>query len=118
MENNTHLIGLDLALASREIIEVLIEDVSEPGIFDEIARANTQRPDILNLLLENPDLPEDTKKFIRDFLHLPEPQRKDVVRTEKSTEVRAESLTQPGIRTRRLCSAFLRTEKSQNQRLR
>ncbi len=94
MEDNEQPIGLDLSLASQEVIEVLIEDASEPDIFDEIVKANMQRPDILRLIFEHPDTPEDAKKILQGVLYLPETQRKDGVGTERTKAARAESLTQ------------------------
>ncbi len=88
------LIGLDFSIASQEVIEVLIEDASETGVFDEIARANTQRPEILKLLAEHPNTPEEVKKFIAGVLHLPALPPTDLVKAEKAREVRAESLIQ------------------------
>lgn len=40
MEERELLIGLDLSLASQEVIEILLEDMSDPGIFEEIAKEN------------------------------------------------------------------------------
>ncbi len=71
MEDPKILIGLDLSIASREVIEVLIEDASEPDIFNEIAQANQNRPEILEILLHYPDTPEQVKNYISGILHLP-----------------------------------------------
>jgi hypothetical protein len=67
MEENKMLIGLDLSLASREVIEALIEDGSEPGIFDEIAQANHGRPEILEILLGHPGTPQEVRSYISGF---------------------------------------------------
>ena len=71
MEDPKILIGLDLSVASREVIEVLIEDAAEPAVFDEIARANQNRHEILELLLHHPDTPEQVKNYISGILQLP-----------------------------------------------
>jgi hypothetical protein len=94
MEDKKILIGLDLSFASKEVIEVLIEDPSETSIFDEIARANAQRPEILNLLLENQNTPEDVRKFVSEILHLPVETQVKVKKEHKPREVRAESMQQ------------------------
>ena len=79
MEDPKILIGLDLSVASREVIEVLIEDVAEPAVFDEIAHANQGRHEILELLLHHPDTPEEVKNYISGILQLPvKPQEKTV----------------------------------------
>lgn len=71
MENSDHLIGLDLSVASREVIEILIEDASDPDVFDEIAKANQGRQEILELLFHCPNTSEQTKSFISGILQLP-----------------------------------------------
>jgi len=71
MEDPKTLIGLDLSVASREVIEVLIEDAAEPAVFDEIVRTNQGRHEILELLLHHPDTPEEVKNHISDILQLP-----------------------------------------------
>jgi len=79
MEDPKILIGLDLSVASRDVIEVLIEDVAEPAVFDEVARANQGRPEILELLLHHPNTPEEVKNYISGILQLPvKPQEKTV----------------------------------------
>jgi hypothetical protein len=88
------LIGIDLSIASKEVIEVLIDDPSEPGIFDEIAKANVDRADILELLSAHPDAPDDVKKFISSILHVPVKPTKEIVSSEKKTERRAQSMIQ------------------------
>ena len=68
MEEPKILLGLDLSVASREVIEILIEDASEQDIFDEIARANKDRHEILEFLLQHPGIPEQVKSFINGIL--------------------------------------------------
>ncbi len=85
------LIGLDYSIASQELIDVLIEEASDPSIFYEIAKANINRPEILKLLFENPDTPEETRKFISDTLHLPIIPPKKI---KKTPDMRAKSLVQ------------------------
>ena len=47
------LLGIDFSTASKELIEVLVEESEDPLLFTEIAKANMNRPEILQLLLEN-----------------------------------------------------------------
>lgn len=77
MEEPKILIGLDLSVASREVIELLIEDAADLAVFDEIARANQSRAEILELLFHHPDTPEQVKTHISGILQLPvKPQAK------------------------------------------
>jgi hypothetical protein len=96
MEERELLIGLDLSFASQEVIEILLEDISDPGIFEEIARENLKRPEILTLLLENPHVPEEVKKLVAATLHLPVVSGKDLVKAESAhdKEIHAETLMQ------------------------
>lgn len=93
MEEPQLQIGLDLSVASQEVIEVLIEDSTEPDIFEEIAKANKGRPEILRLLLEHDETPEDVRKFIEGIINLPAIPQKDIMKVERTRETRAESLT-------------------------
>jgi hypothetical protein len=96
MEERELLIGLDLSFASQEVIEILLEDISDPGIFEEIARENLKRPEILRLLLKYHHAPEEVKKLVAETLHLPAVSCKDLVQVESAhdKEIRAETLMQ------------------------
>ncbi len=96
MEDTLKLIPLDYSSASPEMLEILLGDSSEPAIFDEVARANLNRPEILRLILENPETPEEVRKFVEGHLSLPAQGSLDMVKPEKARqarEVRATSLT-------------------------
>ena len=94
MEDPKILIGLDLSVASREVIEVLIEDASEPDIFDEIARANQNRHEILELLQHYPDTPEQVKTYISGILQTQVRSSAVPVVQQRSREVRPQNLLQ------------------------
>lgn len=97
MEEQKILIGLDYGLASPELIEVLIEDPTDDAIFDEIARANTGRPEILQLLFAHSRTPEEVRKLVSGSLHLPEKVSREIAKPEKAEhteEMRAHSLQQ------------------------
>jgi hypothetical protein len=90
MEDTTKLLALDYSETSRDVIEALLEDPSEPGIFDEIANANLQRPEILRLLYEHPGTPPEVRTFAARSLSLPTVSPGE---TAKPREPRGESLT-------------------------
>jgi len=94
MEDSELLIGLDLSVASREVIELLIGDASGPDVFDEIARANQSRQDILELLFHCPDTPEQTRTYIAGILQRPAKPAVKIVTEKKSREVRPQNLLQ------------------------
>lgn len=94
MSNEQKLIELDFALVSPDVISVLIDDASDPGIFDEIARANVARPDILKLLLGHPHTPVEVKDLIAGIMNVPTIGEEQPPRTETAKDVRRESLLQ------------------------
>jgi len=94
MEETKLLLELDLSLASREVIEILIEDISEPSIFADIAKANTHRPEILRILIENPDTPDEVRQQIIKDLSAPVKIPSEVARVRKTPEMRAENIFQ------------------------
>jgi hypothetical protein len=80
------LIGLDLSLASREVIETLLEDESEPEIFLEIAQANHSRPEVLEILLDHPGTPEQVRNSILEFFSVPANAKEIAPTTEKTKQ--------------------------------
>lgn len=64
-------IGIDLGVASREVIEVLCGEEATEEIFLEIARANTHRPEVLRFLMEHPSVPDGVASEISSALNVP-----------------------------------------------
>ena len=94
MEDSNILISLDLSVASREVIEVLIEEAADPVIFDEIAHANESRKEILELLFHYADTPEQVKTYISGILQTPVRSSAVPVVQQRSREVRPQNLLQ------------------------
>jgi hypothetical protein len=94
MEESRILIGLDYSVASAEVIELLIDDASDPGIFAEIARTNQNRPEILQLLYDHPDTPEDVRSEISVHINLPALKSTEVARAERPKEARVRNINQ------------------------
>lgn len=65
------LLGIDLSVASPQVIEILLADAADPGIYREILSSNVNRPEILKMLAESPDVPEEIKAAVQKHLHLP-----------------------------------------------
>lgn len=68
---DTRLIGIDLSIASPIVIEVLIEDAADSQVLREILLSNIQRPEIIRLLYEGPDVPQEIREDARKVLNLP-----------------------------------------------
>jgi hypothetical protein len=64
------LLGLDLSTASEQVIEILVEDATDPEIIKDILASNAHRPEILKLLMENPNVPRDMKEEVGKQHHL------------------------------------------------
>jgi hypothetical protein len=94
MNTEQKLIELDFSLVSPDVISVLIEDVSHPGIFDEIARANSGRPEVLRFLLECSGTPQDVRDFIAGIMKTPVLQKEQPCNRERAKDIRPESLIQ------------------------
>jgi len=94
MDEPQILIGLDYSVASKDVIEVLIEDPDDPEIFREIAQSNTHRPEILQLLHEHPDTPADVQGLIAGHLQLPAKTAMEMTRVERPREARAQNILQ------------------------
>jgi hypothetical protein len=89
------LLGIDLSTASKELIEVLIEESEDQALFTEIAKANINRPEILRLLLENTDISDDVRTLISNTVHLPAVlQQPEVRKVKKTPEMRSVTLLQ------------------------
>ncbi len=71
MTEEIKLLGLDLSVASEQVIEILIEDGPEPEFFMEVLSSNRNRPEILNLLVDNPNVPPEVKEEASKHLNLP-----------------------------------------------
>ncbi len=65
------LLALDLSVASAQVIEVLVEDAADTEVLKEIIAANANRPEILKLLIDNPNIPPDVKEEVGKRLNLP-----------------------------------------------
>jgi hypothetical protein len=94
MEEDKILIGIDLSNASPMLIELLIEDSIDESIFKEIAKANIKRPDILKILLESPETPDDVRQEVSSALSVPVKAKAEIVRVPKTSEERALTILQ------------------------
>ena len=94
MEDDRILIGLDLSAASSLAIELLLEDANDPALYGEIAKANMQRPEILQLLLDSPDVPDEIRQQVAGVLSLPVRPKAEIVKEKKPPEVRVQTIFQ------------------------
>ena len=88
------LLELDLSSSPREVIELLIEDVSDPSVFEEIVKANINRPEILKLLLDTPSTPEAVRKQAAEVLQVPAMPPREIEKVKKPPEMRSQTIYQ------------------------
>jgi hypothetical protein len=88
------LLELDLSSSPREVIELLIEDVSDPSVFEEIVKANMNRPEILKLLLDTPSTPESVRKQAAEVLQVPARPIREIEKVKKPPEMRSQTIYQ------------------------
>jgi hypothetical protein len=88
------LLELDLSSSPREVIELLIEDVSDPSVFEEIVKANMNRPEILKLLLDTPSTPESVRKQAAEVLQVPARSPREIEKVKKPPEMRSQTIYQ------------------------
>lgn len=94
MEQEVPLIGIDYANASPLLIQLLIEDCYDPSIFMEIAKTNLNRKEILDILLESSETPEDVKKYITDTMGFTEKPKVVTPKIYKTPEQRQDTIFQ------------------------
>ncbi|HWR59376.1 MAG TPA: hypothetical protein VN328_10860 [Thermodesulfovibrionales bacterium] len=86
MNEETKLLELDLSIASLQVIELLILDAAGPEIFLEILSSNKNRPEVLKLLVDNPDVPPEVREEVWRHLNLPATQSEKPKQTREREE--------------------------------
>lgn len=66
-------IELDLSTTSMETLEIFVEEASDPSIFMEIFEKNKTRYEVLKILLNNPNTPEEVRQEVANVMSLPVP---------------------------------------------
>jgi len=94
MDEEKILIGIDLSTASEVLVELIIEDAVDASVFEEIARANVNRPEILRLLLDSPDTPDEARALVSGMLSTPAKPKSEIVRAQKTPEARTHGILQ------------------------
>lgn len=94
MEEKRLLIGIDYATASPLVIELLLEDAYDPLLYEEIAKANIKRPEILRLILDSPDASDEIRQRIAGLINVPVVQKTELLRERKPPEIRVQTILQ------------------------
>lgn len=94
MEEERLLIGIDYATASLSAIELLLEDAYDPSLYEEIAKANINRPEVLRMILDSPDAPDEVRQQVGSLMNLPVVPKTELRREQKPPEIRVQTILQ------------------------
>lgn len=87
-------LGIDLAMASTEMVEALLLEAADDTIFNDILKANTKRPEILSILAEHPETPEAVREEAAKILSVPVKTHTELVHAHGTPEMHKESTLQ------------------------
>jgi len=91
MSDEQLMIGFDLSGAGLGVLEVLCDEASDEEVFHDIYRANMARPEVLRLLYNHDETPEDLMKEIAGVLQVePREVRKKPPKAEKAQKTAEE----------------------------
>jgi len=82
-------IALDLSQASKEAIEVMLDDADDTEVFEEILNANRERVDIIRLLYDHPNTPDKVRDTAAGHLRLPVRRSTEVAEMKKQEEAKS-----------------------------
>ncbi|MDA8168711.1 MAG: hypothetical protein M0Z59_03305 [Nitrospiraceae bacterium] len=85
-EHEMKAIEFELAEASREAIELLLDDPDDGRIFWEVFEANQTSAETLKLLYEHADTPDELREKVSGLLHMPVPVNTKAVVVHKAKE--------------------------------
>jgi uncharacterized alpha-E superfamily protein len=94
MSQDKILIGIDLASSSEILLELLLEESSDPDLFSEIVKANMHRPEILEKLMANPDMPDEVSQQIAQIIGVSEKPKKEKPKLQQPPEQKAQTILQ------------------------
>ena len=72
----------------RLAIELLLEDAYDPLLYEEIAKANINRPEILRMILDSPDAPDEVRRQVGALMNLPVVPKTELLAERKPPEIR------------------------------
>lgn len=75
---DSRLIELDLGSTSKETLELFVEEASDPAIFREILDANRSRVEVVRLLVEHANTPDEIREEAASIMSVPVPSAADV----------------------------------------
>ena len=90
MEKDESIISLDLSTTPRETIELLMDESTDDMVFEEVFNANQSRPEIIKLIYEHLNTPDETRAKAAAMLGLPAPTTEQVKKARKQAAVKRE----------------------------
>ena len=88
MEQDSSMIALDLASTSKETIELFMEESADDKVFEEIFDSNQSRPEVIRLLYEHSNTPDEIRAKAASALSLPVPTTEEVKKSREQAELK------------------------------
>lgn len=86
--------GIDLSNASADVIGLLLGESSDTTLIGEILRSNANRPEVLRLLMNNPDIPPGVRQQIAAVLPISSHQEAEGGNVHLTPEDRSQTILQ------------------------
>lgn len=71
ISDSGRLLGIDYSTASSDLIELILSESAPLPLYEEIVRANAHRPEILALLIEHRETPDEIRRLIAGMSNVP-----------------------------------------------
>lgn len=100
MELKRKAIELDLSNASLEALDLMLED-GDKELFTEVLESNKTRTEVLTLIYDHPDSPDDIRAEVAKGLQMPVKTSREISEVkQKATEARQKEGRKEGLATR------------------
>lgn len=87
-------LGIDLSMASAEMVEALLLEAADDTIFNDILKTNTKRLEILSILAEHPETPESIREEAVKILSVPVKTQSELATAHGRPEMHKETILQ------------------------
>ena len=94
MREEKIMLGIDFGTASQLLIEIMLEEGVETDVLREIADKNKHRPEVLAMIAEHPDVPDEMKVQLSQSLRSQAKERTPKDKSHKTQEQREQTILQ------------------------
>lgn len=94
MQDQRLPIHIDYSTASASLLGLILAESPDDAVFKEIFQTNLHRPEILGLLMNNPDTPHEIRREISDRLNLSSQTLTEAEKASNTPDERSQTLLQ------------------------